>query len=176
MNDLIRNYYLSERATALLALSLGILLLAGCVVLFRSAPRVSMQRGMAYVFVVGGLFFALTGGGYGYVVQQRMHAHEIKAQAGSETREAEVVRMEGVLRSSYGGALRMFTTLLCAGLLVACFSKGFPVRQGVAAGLIVFGLVGHTTEALSMRKNRDYLKRVREYQPIEAGARVVPRP
>ncbi len=82
--------------------------------------------------------------------------------------------MESVLKSSYSGALRMFTTLLCAGLLVACFSKGFPVRQGVAVGLIVCGLVGHTTEAISMRKNRDYLKRVREYQLIEAGAPAVP--
>jgi hypothetical protein len=174
MNDLIRDYYLGERATALLAMSLGMMLLLSSIVLFRISPRVSVQRGMAYVLLVGGLFFALSGGGYGYVVQQRMHAHEIKARAGNEMREAEVVRMESVLKSSYSGALRMFTTLLCAGLLVACFSKGFPVRQGVAVGLIVFGLVGHTTEALSMRKNRDYLKRVREYQPIEAGASAVP--
>lgn|GEM_PF-5492396 len=174
MNDLIRNYYLGERATALLAMSLGMLLLVGSLILFRLAPRVSVQWGIAYVFVVGGLFFALSGGGYGYVVQQRMIAHDIKAHAGSETREAEIVRVEGLLQSSYRGALRTFTALICAGLLVACFSKGLSVRQGIVMGLIVFGSVGHTTEAISMHKNRDYLKRVRDYLPIESKASAVP--
>jgi hypothetical protein len=170
MNDLIRSYYLGERATALLAMSLGAFMLAGSPVLFRIAPRASVQRGMAYVLLVGGLFFALTGGGYGRVVQQRMLAHETKFHADSETKQAEIVRMEGVLKSSYRGALVMFTTLICAGLLVGCFSKGFPARRGIAVGLIVFGSVGHTTEAISMHKNRDYLKRVQEYRPLDVEA------
>jgi ABC-type Mn2+/Zn2+ transport system permease subunit len=168
MNDLIRNYYLGERATALLAASLGVFLLVSSLTLFRIAPRATVQRGIAYVFLVAGLFFGLTGGGYDRVVQQRMIAHEIKAHGGSETKEAEIVRMEGVVKSSYRGALRMFTTVLCAGLLVACFSKGSPIRQGIAVGLIVFGTMGHTTEAISMHKNREYLKRVQGYRLFEA--------
>jgi uncharacterized membrane protein YraQ (UPF0718 family) len=88
MNDLIRNYYFGESATALLAASLGVFLLVSSLALFRIASRATMQRGMAYVFLVAGLFFGLTGGGYTRVVQQRMLAHEIKAHAGSETKEA----------------------------------------------------------------------------------------
>jgi hypothetical protein len=167
MNDLIRDYYLGERATALLAASIGIWLLIGSLVLLRIAPRVSLQRGMAYVFVVGGLFFALTGGGYSRVVQQRMVSHQTKPHTlSSETKQVEIVRMEGVLKSSYRGALRMFTAIICAGLLLACFSKGLPVRQGIAVGLIMFGSVGHTTEAISIHKNRDYLKRVQSYRTM----------
>jgi hypothetical protein len=173
MQDLIHSYYLSEKATALLATSLGLFLLVGTLVLFRIAPRDSVQRGMAYVFLVGGLFFALTGGGYSRVVQQRLVVLETKSHVASETKQAEIVRMEGVLKSSYGGALIMFTTLICVGLLTACFSKDFPVRRGVAAGLILVGLVGHTIEAISMHKNREYLKRVQEYWPIEAEASAV---
>jgi hypothetical protein len=168
MSDLIRDYYVGERMTALLAACLGVFLLASSLVLFRVAPRSTVQRGIAYVFLVAGLFFALTGGGYARVVQQRRLAHDVRSHLDSETKQAEIVRMDGVLKSSYRGALRMFTTLLCAGLVVACFSKGFPLRQGIAVGLILFGALGHTTEAISMRKNREYLKRVQAYRLFEA--------
>ncbi len=62
MNDLIRDYYLGERATALLAMSLGMMLLLSSIVLFRISLRVSVQRGMAYVLLVGGLFSCLEWG------------------------------------------------------------------------------------------------------------------
>jgi hypothetical protein len=160
MNDLIGSYYLGERGTAFLTMFLGVFLLVGSLAMFRIGPRKSVQHGMAYVFLVGGLFFGLTGGVYSRVVQQRMLAHDAKPNLISETKHAEMIRMEGVLKSSYRGALIIFTTLICAGLLVACFSKGFPVRRGIAVGLIVFGSAGHTIEAISMHENREYLKRV----------------
>ena len=61
------------------------------------------DRCMAHVFVVGEFFFALTGGGYSRVVQQRKVSHQTKTHAlSSVTKQAEIVRSGFSLRNGAG--------------------------------------------------------------------------
>ena len=165
MISIIQEYYNGEKNTVITVLLIAIALVLVSLVLWKLSNAGTIPRGMAYSFLGFGLFLGATSGGYLGVVHQRISAAEEESlQPERELKNAEITRVEHVLRSGYVGALAIFTTLIVVGLILVFLSHEHALRKGIALGLLAAGVIGHYTEAFSMQKNRDYLGRVQAYE------------
>lgn len=162
MMELVQRYYATERHTAMVAIGTGVVLILLSLVLWRASSAAALARGMAYVFLVAGLFQFGAGFGYSIVVSNR--AQEVKEIYSSHTERdikwQEAARMERVVKSGYIGGLVTYTVLLLVGLALLLLSIDAPTRKGVALALMIVGVLGHSVEAFSMQANRQYLKAV----------------
>jgi hypothetical protein len=168
MTSLIQSYYDGEKGTALTALAIATALILLSLMAWKLSSAGTIPRGMAYALLGFGIFLGASSGGYLTVVRQRVAAvEEQPSRPERELREAEIARMEQVLRSGYVGALAVFTALVAVGLVLVFVSHEHPLRKGVALGLLAAGVIGLCTEALSMRKNCEYLARVQAAYDVE---------
>jgi vacuolar-type H+-ATPase subunit I/STV1 len=162
MMELIQRYYTAERHTAMLAIGIGVLLILMALILWPASAAASLARGMAYVFLVAGLFQTGAGLGYAVVVGNRSQeaAQVYSARVERDIKQLETARMEALVKSGYIGGLAMYTGLLLSGLVLLLLSVDAPTRKGVALALMIVGVLGCCLEAYSMRANRQYLQAV----------------
>ncbi|WP_322014895.1 hypothetical protein [Paraburkholderia sp. J12] len=159
MIELMQRYYAAERHTAMGAMAVGIALMLLSLLLWKTASTGSLARGMAYVFIVAGLFQFGAGVGYSVVVKARAE-EAVLFYSGHDERDIkreETARMERVIKSSFVGGLVTYTVLLLFGLALLLLSIDAPTRKGVALALMIVGVLGHCIEAFSMQENRQYL-------------------
>jgi len=168
MTELILGYYQGEKNTALIALAIGIAFLLLTVVLFFVWYKSDqLIKGLAWTFLVAGLFWTLAGvGGINYAGKKVQEVQTLN-HSDTELRNAEVERMEKVFETglAYRVAMIMFSGLIIVGLIIILINPTNLVLKGVALGMLIFGAVGHTTEVFSMRKNKAYQEKVIEFTP-----------
>ncbi|MDR1652623.1 MAG: DsbA family protein [Prevotellaceae bacterium] len=162
MKEYLIKYYLSEFHGTVTGLGAGVIFLIAAVLLWKLGASQGLSRGIAYALIGGGLFFTVACAGVS--LHNRKMIQNIEQQDitnNSETQISEIARMENVMKSSYTGALIMFSSCVVIGLLFVLVFQGNLTMKGVGLGLLLFGAYGHFTEAFSMKRNRDYLNELK---------------
>ncbi|NDV96617.1 hypothetical protein D0T84_17105 [Dysgonomonas sp. 521] len=164
MKEYMVKYYLSEQNWAILVGIIGIVLLIMGITLWRTSETNSLNRGIGYALLAGGIIFAAAG--TGVAIYNRTKAVEIEKIVhidDTEAKASETVRMENVMSSSYKGAIIMFTSCIILGLIAILLLGHNPLIRGIGLGLLLFGTIGHFMESNSMKRNNAYLNEVKEY-------------
>ncbi len=162
MIEAVQQYYEAEWHFAMLCTGIGVVLVLLSLLLWRTAGKASLSRGMAYVLLAAGVFQAGTSFGYSKIVEKRSaEAKSISSPLPDrEIRQAEILRMKEVFRSGYTGALLLDGALLLSGVVLVFLPQRRPTRTGVALALMSVGVLGFCIEAYSIHANRQYLRSV----------------
>ncbi|SEL00108.1 hypothetical protein [Parapedobacter koreensis] len=165
MKDYIIQYFTTERQGAVFGFLLSLALLATAWLLWRY-PAHSLQRGIAYALLAGGLFLAVATSITIVHNQKRIvQAKTTEVDDERALQRREISRMENVLKTAYIGGLTTFTLFALGGISLLLFAYS-PRFKGLGIGLLLFGLMGIGMELFSMKTNRDYLNRIKSINLI----------
>ncbi len=164
MKAQIVEYYISERQWSVQGLWIAAAILILSVVLWKTAPEGSIQRGLSYALAAGGLLFVVaTGLTIRHNGQRIAAAEQITEKNEQVLQQQETARMENVMRNAYKTGLISFSIGLLTGIVLLIALKA-PFSKGIALGVLLFGAYGLLMETLSMRQNRAYLEEVKGYK------------
>jgi len=162
MKECMLKYYASEFNGAIAGGIIGVTLLLSTFLLWRVSDDYSMGQGISYVFFCAGLFFIILCTVVAIRNRNKMEeSFKVNSKDNITLQRAEIVRMEKVLDSAYTSGFILFSILVVLGLLLALIVQESFVLKGMGVGMLIVGVVGYCTEALSVKRNKAYLYEIR---------------
>ncbi len=160
----IITYYNTESRLALSAgMVSGIVLLLTAISFWLFSNPNSMLKGIAVIFLMGGLIFGLggyfAGTGAKKELPKKLELYKTDTQ---QFTEQETAKVESIHNAWTG--LQLFWSAFIVLGLIALFIASKPFWTGLALGLLIVGTLGHIEESVSKQHNEKYRLEVLQFK------------
>jgi hypothetical protein len=155
LQETIINYYHGEARHGLWGAIIGILLLAGSILLGKWASPLSMLKGLSVPMLVFGLLVGIGGAADAYLTRR---AASGKIALYQKNQDAFLKQEKAKVEKTHQGwpGLRVFWTVLGFGGLVLSLVMGKPFWIGAGLGTLVLAVIISVFEFYSMQFNEQY--------------------